>query len=216
MGWLGTALWFVPVLFLSLIISWCFRQIKYKYIFIIQTFMLPLVSGYFCYNHVWFPWNVAVVPYASLLIILGGMCKKKLIDIIDNYNKWYIFILFSLITFFISCFWRMDMAWNKCMPVIPLTVGAFSGIILVFMLSKNIECKSGVFSLVFTRIGQETFLIMALSQITIRYINEYFVWPFYVKYFVFSILMVIFAIIKNNISNLFDKYIIQFINSKLR
>jgi len=197
MGWLGMALWFVPVLYISLIVCWCINKINRKWIRMLATSSLPIV-GVLLNNHsIWLPWNLSTVPYASFFIIIGNWLKPYC-GVIDKLaQKWYIYVVLFAITFLISHFWRLDMAWNKCMPIIPLTIGALSGTVLVFCVSKLINYKSSFLTGFFTIIGQETFAILAFSQIIIRYINEYLTMPFYVKYVLLAISLMLIVLIKN-------------------
>ena len=158
---------------------------------------LPII-GVILNNHsIWLPWNVATVPYAAFFILIGN-CFRTYCGIIDKlYPKWYVYVFLIAITLLISHFWRLDMAWNKCTPIIPLTIGALSGTLLVFCVSKLIEKKSPVITRVFTSIGIETFAIIAFSQITIRYINEYTSMPFYWKYSILCVVLLLIVLFKN-------------------
>ena len=93
------------------------------------------------------------------------------------------------------------MAWNKCTPIIPLTMGALSGTLLVFCVSRLIEIKSVFLCCVFTEIGKETFAIMAFSQLIIQFINEYWEIPFLVKYIFLVIILTLIVVVKNYIIN---------------
>lgn len=203
LGWLGMALWFVPVLYLSLIVCWLINKLSNRWIKVGVLVLLLINSTFLCYNKIWLPWNISTVPYATFFIFLGSWLKQycKYIDIL--FKRWYIYIILFTITFLISYYWRLDMAWNKCVPIIPLSVGALSGSLLVFCVSRLFESSCNVISNIIAAIGKETFVILAFSQIIIRYIHEYFTMPFYVKYFILAIVLMLIVSLKNMCINRF-------------
>lgn len=200
-GWLGNALWFVPVLFLSLLICRAINKISNKWVRISFCCLLPILSVLLKYNDIWLPWNFSTVPYAAFFVLLGSWIRPYSAGIISLYKKWYVYILLLAITLVISRFWNLGMAWNNCIPIIPITVGALSGTLLVFCLSKLIEDKCRYINKVFITIGKETFAIMALSQLIIQTMNEYFTIPFLVKYIFLVIILTIIVVVKNYIIN---------------
>lgn len=197
MGWLGIALWFVPVLYLSLVVSWCINMISNKWGYVIFTLSLLIIGEVLNYYSIWLPWNMATVPYATFFIIAGYWFKPYCSVIDCRHFKWYIYVVLFMVTFVISHFWRLDMAWNKCSPIIPLTIGALSGTALIFLVSKFIEAKSTLLTKVLSAIGRETFAIMAFSQIIIGCLNNYITIPFYVKYILLFCIFVIIISLKN-------------------
>ena len=66
------------------------------------------------------------------------------------------------------------MAWNNITPVIPLTIGAVSGTIMVFMLSSLIEkkCKT-----------------LSFASAIIMMINQYFILNPLVKYLIMILIL---------------------------
>ena len=197
MGWLGMALWFVPVLFLSLFVCWCINKISNKWARIIAICVVIAIGILLNKYRIWLPWNVATVPYAAFYILIGNWFRPYC-GIIDKlYNKWYAYVALLIATLLISHFWRLDMAWNKCTPIIPLTIGALCGSLLFFCISKYIEKKCSIITRLFTSIGKETFVILSFSQITIRYLNEYFAMPFYVKYSILVIVLMLIVSLKS-------------------
>lgn len=196
-GWLGMALWFVPVLYLSLIVCWCINIISNKWIKSGVIVILPIISFFLCYNKIWLPWNIATVPFAAFFIVLGSFMNQYFLYIDKLCQKWYVYVILFVITILISHYWRLDMAWNKCTPIILLTCGAVSGTTLFFCFSKLIEKSSSMITAVLTAIGKETFAILAFSQITILYINKYLIVPFYAKYGMLCIVLLLIVLFKN-------------------
>ena len=56
-GWEGYALWFIPVLFFSLIINKIIKQIKMKYIRIALVLCILISGAVLCYYSIYLPWS---------------------------------------------------------------------------------------------------------------------------------------------------------------
>lgn len=69
------------------------------------------------------------------------------------------------ITFSVSHFWRLDMCFNGILPVMPLTIGALSGTLMVFYISMLIERHLPMVTNVMTAIGRETYIIVAFLKL---------------------------------------------------
>jgi len=84
-GWGGYALWFVPVLFVALILAKFFFMMEpiYRNVYFL---LLPSISYLFCYFDFSLPWNMSVVPFASMFIIFGGLVKPYVKNV--DYNRW--------------------------------------------------------------------------------------------------------------------------------
>lgn len=161
-GWQGYALWFVPVLFFSSIMAKIIYDIKGNPI-LVGAFVCLILGAVLKYTNVSLPWTLSTVPYATFLVLVSSFLRRYG-EIIDM-PRWYIGIVCLLITIVISHFWRLDLAWNNIIPVIPLTIGALAGCIMIATFSSFINKKSVVLTKVLTEIGKETYLIMAFSQI---------------------------------------------------
>lgn len=104
--------------------------------------------------------------YASFISdIVCGIMKYP-------YHYWDILLL-AIITAVISNFWQLDLAWNKITPVIPLTLGAFTGMLMAFRLSVWIKNTSTMFSSILQQVRRETYVVLVFSQITIMCINHF-------------------------------------------
>ena len=156
---------------------------------------LYVILGYIlCYFDVYLPWTLSSVPYATFMIIMG----KKLKGFQKHFepNLWKIGLLF-LLTLTISHFWRLDMCFNNILPFIPVTVGAISGTLLIFMISMILEKKSKCLTHMFTCIGKETFVIVAFSQIIIVLFNSYICSNVLVKYIGLVVILFVATLLKN-------------------
>lgn len=200
-GWGGYALWFVPVLFMATIFVRIAFLAKNKNArrFIMLCF---LFIGYGLRHYeISLPWSLSVVPYASFLIMLGdelASCKKR-IEAPSHY--WDIWVLI-IITAVISQFWRLDMAWNQITPIIPLTLGAFTGTLMVFRMSVWIRNTTVVFSSILQHVGQETYVVLAFSQVTIMCINHLFTLNPLLKYTILIIALILLTYFKDGINQL--------------
>lgn len=198
-GWGDYALWFVPVLFLALLVSKLVLMTNswLKWVFFI---LLPIISGLLRYNEIYLPWSVSVVPYASFFIIAGSFAKRYNFTL--KLDKWWWMIMTFAITLSISHFWRLDMSRNQCLPLLPLTIAAISGTMFMLSVSLVIDKHFGRLSQVLQSIGKETFLILAFSQIIIMIFNKYFVLDGVLKYFLLVTTIVILKYTKDAIVNI--------------
>lgn len=96
--------------------------------------------------------------------------SRRLIEASSHY--WDV-ILLAVLTFIISSIWQLDMAWNQITPIIPLTIGAVAGTLMTFRLSVWIERNVKWCSHLLQRVGKETYIVVAFSQIIIMYINHF-------------------------------------------
>ena len=207
-GWGGYALWFVPVLFMACILVRIVFLTKKKNTrrFIMLCF---LFIGYGLRHYeISLPWNLSAVPYASFLIMSGkelASCKKR-IEAPSHY--WDILVLI-IITTVISQFWRitgqfwrLDLAWNQITPIIPLTLGALAGTLMLFRLSVWIENKTKFISTILQRVGRETYVVLAFSQITIMCINHFFTLNPLLKYGILVVVLILLKYLKDGINQL--------------
>ena len=198
-GWGGYPLWFIPVLFVASIVYCGIRLISYAYCrYMLIVFMLLIGVVLSIYN-IQLPWTMSSVPYAVFLLFIGE--KMKIIATwIDN-PKWYKIILCFVLTCVISLFWRMDLAWNSIMPVIPLTIGAVSGTLMMFLLSSYIDRKYKKLSYMLSAIGRETYVVVAFASAIIMMFNQYVTQNIIVKYFSLIVILWILVKIKHSVNS---------------
>lgn len=200
-GWGGYALWFIPILFMSSVLVRITFLIKRKYVrrFIMLCF---LYIGYSLRHYeISLPWSLSVLPYASFLVMLGEELAdyKKRIEISSRY--WDILLL-AIITAVISNFWQLDLAWNQIIPVIPLTLGAVTGTLMVFRLSVQIRNASTMFSSILQKVGRETYVVVAFSQVTVMCINYLFTLNPLLKYGILVVVLILLKYLKDSINRL--------------
>lgn len=205
-GWEGYALWFIPVLFFALILGRIVYITPNKYFRYAMMAVLLLVGCLLSYQHLHLPWTLSSVPFASFLVLLGTELKR-LQKWIDE-PRWWILTGGFTLALGISHFWRLDMCFNSILPIIPLTVGAVAGTMMMFTLSSYIAKYTKLCSYALQTVGRETYVVVAFSQIIIILLNNYFILNTVVKYVTLVVLLVTIAIIKNAFNKLIGEKIL--------
>lgn len=205
-GWVAYALWFIPVLFVA---SLCAKGIYSIKISVLKrvggkiymcTLLCVMVGYLLSYRHLLLPWSLSSVPYATFMIVVGSEIKN-----IPNrflQPRWYSILILFAITAVISHFYRLDMCFNSILPIVPITIGALAGTLMVFMMSMLIEKYSKVLTRVFVAIGKETYIILAFSQITIMLLNEYFHLNVAVKYAILVVVLIALKYAKDGVNRM--------------
>lgn len=199
-GWDGYALWFIPVLFLALIIAKAISMVVYKSLrFTIIVGLLALGCA-LCYNGIILPWTLSTVPYAVFLVLAGSLLRRFQQEV--EQPRWWVALLCAIVTIITSQMWRLDLCCNQILPLLPLTIAAFAGTMMVFMLSSYITNYSIPVSKVLQEVGKETYIVVAFSQIIIMTINQYITHSVLVKYSMLIVLLVTIKYAKNVITQI--------------
>lgn len=196
-GWGGYALWFIPVLYIGLVIVKFIFGIEgsvFRYGILIVVLLIGYILSYY---GIILPWTLSSISYATFLIIIGSKLKglNKYLHI-DQPNAYRV-IFFIFVTIIISHFWRLDMCFNRILPVIPLTLAAIVGSLMLFMISSWIEKNSNIGTKLLTAVGNETYIIAAFSQVTIMLINQSLNLNISVKYIFLVIILVVIKCLKD-------------------
>ena len=199
-GWGSYALWFIPVLFFASLFAKLIYGIKKRYLLLGCAFMLAGISGILSLYKIQLPWTLSSVPFATFLIVVGNEMKRFNLTIVDS-KLWHILLLF-LVTAGISHFWRLDLCFNSILPFLPLTIGAIAGTMMVFMISSWIDKHFKYLAIMLQKVGKETFLIVAFSQIIIMLLNEYFSLNAVLKYSFLLLSLVALKYIKDGVNKL--------------
>lgn len=200
-GWGAYALWFIPVLFLSQICAKVIIGIRNKLSRLVVLAVFLFIGVCLSYDRCYLPWTLASVPYATFLLIIGT-CVKRIPQNVMRPDWWKIIALFFA-TAIISHYWRLDMCYNSILPIIPLTLGAVSGTLMVFMFSMRIEKHMHRITGVLVAVGKETYIVVAFSQITIMLLNEYFHLNVLVKYCLLVTVLISLKYAKDGVNKLF-------------
>ena len=192
-GWVGVPLWFVPVLFLALIIVRITFDISNKILRYAVWIFLPLISIDLCHYHSHLPWNMAVVPFATSLILIGHLCKGTLFDDAKTRLKGWLALL---VTVGISMVARLDMCFNSVLPITLVLIGALAGSYMIFALSKWMEKHLRYTSIALREIGKETYLILAFAEIFIVYLNFFFDFNAIIKYAIMIVALTLLSVVR--------------------
>lgn len=95
------------------------------------------------------------------------------------------------------------MAWNTILPILPLTISALAGTLMIFGLSSYIAKYSKMAASVFSAIGKETFVILAFSQVIMMLMIEHTNLSSIVRYFILVLCLTVLAYSKKYITGLF-------------
>ena len=205
----GYALWFIPVLYIAIIIVkilYSFREIGGGRLFwIVVVLILCLGVDFHCFR-IRLPWNLSSIPYAVFMIVIGSEWSS--IAFKPRKMHFMAIIPAILIVALISHSWRLDMCFNNITPILPLTIGALSGTIMVFWVSNLIERYLKKITCVLISIGKETYIIVAFSQITIMLLNECFQLNVAIKYVLLIMILIMIKYIKDAVNNVFKTKIL--------
>ena len=154
-----------------------------------------------CHYQIVLPWTLSAVPYATFLILVGNELKHIQKWIETGKSLLGIAAAF-IVTVVISHFYRLDLAWNNIIPIIPLTVGAIVGTLMIFRLSVWIEQHMKRCSSILQAIGKETYILVAFSQVIIMYINHFFMINVLWKYVILVVVLIFLKYAKDWINRL--------------
>ncbi len=202
-GWgSGYALWFIPVLFLAGVVCrliYMIRSISIRYIILFLIFSLGV---FLCSKKILLPWNLSSVPYAVFFISFGYEIRK--LERYILHSNIIFFLVYFIPVLIISHFWKLDMCFNQIIPIIPITIGAVCGTFMVFTLSSWIEKKNEIVTKIISKVGKETYVILAFSQIIIILLNEYLNLNVFVKYIVLVSILIGIVYLKNTLNKLLN------------
>lgn len=148
--------------------------------------------------HIGLPWTLSTVPIACVYILMARLVKVQIMDFLRSLNliqNLIVVVLGLAITFLISNNYRLDLAYNHILPIIPLLIGAVAGTIMILCCS-NIILRVRYFSRVWIVIGQNTMIVLAFSQCIIQIINNYFVINPVLKYLILALVLLVIAKLK--------------------
>lgn len=172
-GWASNCypLWFVPILFVGLLLAKAIMSIQNGKLRIIVWILMALIGSFLKYKLIYLPYTLSPAFYASFLLIAGTYAKSLQTYILNP--KWWVLSICFVITAIISHFWKVNMSWNTINPVVFITIGAFAGTYLIFGTSALIErfCKKAQQVLVF--FGKETYVLLAFSSIIPSVLTTY-------------------------------------------
>lgn len=196
-GWQAVPLWFIPVLFASLIIVRLMYCLKSQLFILTFAFIFLLVSYILALNKIQIPWNMSVAGVSVFFLVIGNQFRIIDLQSLSSKNVAIGGGICLCLALIVSHFCRLDMCWNQILPIVPILIGAVAGTIFVSTCSILIERKTTVISKVLQRIGNETFLILAYAEITIVLLNHWFNLNPIIKYFILTLILTCLVSVKN-------------------
>lgn len=193
-GWGGVALWFVPVFYVSLVVT---HFVKDRFIVAVGfiSFLTAWLLSYFNFE---LPWTISSIPFSTFLMLSTRRLKKQILNSIKKY-KLKDMVIISLIlliaSLYVSQKVRLDMASNHILPICPILIGIISGVSFIICISIILS-KSTVITKLISPIGRNTYEIMALSQVTIASINTFLNISIILKYLALILVMMAFVCVR--------------------
>lgn len=206
-GWGGVALWFIPILWIALLISKMIINSKKEWLIFISLICLIAIGWILCFKHIKLPWTLTTLPIAVVYIVLGSRFHVRILFFQNAQMKKCIYWVISglFITSLVSHYYRLDLADNSIIPFIPLFIASFAGIIMVIGLSVILSRMKFFFVCFLRNIGKCTYEIMALSQCLIICVNSYIKDYVILKYIIMMIIIYVVVVIKRNLFFLLNK-----------
>lgn len=142
----------------------------------------------------------------------GEECKTEILPdaLVTRSWGWFIILQIPITMDFMHrtlCLFPRT-AWNNITPVLPLTIGAVTGTMLIFTLSSYIAKNTNVCSTVLQAVGRETYIVVAFSQIIIMLLNQYCAFNAIVKYAILGVVLVVIKYLKDGINKMFKTKIL--------
>lgn len=199
-GWASNCypLWFIPILFLSLLLTQIIVTYTNGKVQLMVWFSLAAIASLLKYYKIYLPWTISPMFYASFLL-MAGTCSKKITEYIVN-PKWWGLVLCFIVTAIISHFWKVNMAWNTINPVVFITIGAFAGTYMIFGVSSIINKFLKKSSNILSWIGKETYVILAFSSIIPSTIDVIYPMNVVFKYLITFLLLYMLILTKRKIN----------------
>lgn len=160
------------------------------------------------YTHIHLPWNLSSVPFCAGLMLLVKSFKvsiRRFLDRLQLKQVLIMLILGALVSFAISQKWRLDLCYNSILPIIPISVGIVGGCAMAFAISILIGKYGKWTANLFSRIGRNTYEVMALSQAVILVINHYLLCSVITKYVLLLYILFLVVNLRNAIEGKFAK-----------
>lgn len=159
------AIWFLPALFLSLIMTNFLINKKYGIIMILAGAFI----GYETSKIIWLPFSIQSALVANIFVYLGWYFKNY--TVFEKYNKKYMIILAILIwgvcIFFAG---KLDMVNNFYESGIINILGAICGVYIVILLSKFFDENKYRISNVLVKFGRNSLIILCFHLVEMKLI----------------------------------------------
>ena len=168
-GWGDLAFWFVPVLFIALIIIRLVMTLKNN--IIISVVLVAGIIYLNFHNVVMLDWQLHAVLPSTLFVMIGALCSKW-IKSLPKYKIIYVCIVVTPLSLIAPLVSHVDLAHARITPMIPGTICALAGSILLLCISLYISKLPERYNQWLIAIGRNTFVVLAFSQIVIMALNR--------------------------------------------
>lgn len=195
-GWGGIALWFIPILWISLLLCKGTKDSN------LPILLFAMIGFLLSFKKIILPWAASTIPIACVYILLGIYAKNFVYILLGNRKGLFFFPIMGLsVTFLVSHYWRVDLASNQILPFFPLVMGSLFGIIGVLCFSKLIEIYAPSYiQVALISTGRNTLEILALSQCIILILNVFIPHLLGERYLILIFLIIVTVKIKNAIN----------------
>lgn len=160
---------------------------------------MALLGSCLNYFRISLPWTLTSIPFAAALVIIGKFASRRA-RFLARYS-WAVLVAGAVLTLIVSHYFRLDMAYNQVFPVSVTIIGAISGTVMVFVSSMLISKNENVISKLLSKVGKETMMILALSQLVIKMLKEYTDYGSFARYGLLIIVLFVFKYIKDYLNN---------------
>lgn len=197
-GWGGCALWFIPVLYLALLLA---RAVPDKVASsALGAAVLAAIGSLLCRFHLSLPWTLSTVPIAAAYVLLGRLAASRAKRFLgEAFSSWRVaafMLLCLMVQIPLSQLYHLDLAWNKVNPIVPLLAASIAGCFFMLCLSRLL-CLQRQLAGLFPVVGRHTLEIMALSQCVIAVINRQLPSLGAAKYGLLAVILFVFVQVKD-------------------
>lgn len=175
-GSFGSALWFVPILFMAHIINWLVP--RKKIVEFVAILVLSSISSILCIEKIILPYNLSVLGLGASFVVMGRLLSLEGVNQMymkfNDISKYLLIIIASMIvTWWISLHYSLNVGFCLIEPCLPIMVGALSGILMILFLSRVCFLKCRMISLFLSYSGANTFVFLGFSQFILKFENLY-------------------------------------------
>lgn len=158
------AIWFLPALFIALVVVKYFNQYKKPYLFII----LLAYIGYKTSQFIWLPFDIQAGLVAAIFVYLGNYSREiQLFEI--KINKVIVGGLISIWTFCILFGGSLYMVRNYYGNGLLDVIGALAAVYLIIIICRYIDTKKNVLGKILGFLGRNSLVILCAHLIEINF-----------------------------------------------
>lgn len=197
-GWVGIALWFIPVYYLALLIC----KLTPKRYCVLLSLLLIWIGGLLDQKGILLPWNLSAVPFsAGLMLFAKGLqtSARRRIELLRGWEIAALTIGGMAVVGYIALhnIWILDLCINRVSPAMTTFVGALFGSVALIVLSVWISRWWRRWNPL-GNIGRNTYVIMALSQVTDMLCERFISESLIIRLIWVILIMYLFILLRHN------------------